>query len=213
MAKTEYQVEAATEPASRQPLPVPADHAAVVFVNAEAREMRTRDVMAASSEDAAPTAIPIVVEALLPAFESVRPVKVSARPEVTPGAIWVQAEPVSKYKVPPLTSEATKSRPDVEAAGRAPRVPIVNSLAFTYEAIVLQFWSRRLAARFGPLWLAMVLGIVRFPTGLPTDGMSRQPISRNARSVRDFMAVPYGAGSIVGRPRSAVVAVPRVLQD
>src|SRR5437899_10113020 len=139
MAKTEYHVEAATEPASRQPLPVPADHAAVVFVNAGASEMRTRDVMAVSSEEAAPTAMPIVVEGFVPPFESVRPVKVSARPEVTPGAIWVQAEPVSKYKVPPLTSEATKSRPDVEAAGRAPRVPTVSSRALMYETSDAQF--------------------------------------------------------------------------
>src|SRR5437667_937252 len=112
MAKTEYQVEAATAPASRQPLPVPADHAAVVFVNAEASEMRTRDVIAVSSEDAAPMAMPIVVEGFVPPFESVRPVKVSARPEVTPGATWVHVEPLSKYSVPPLTSEAVYQRPD-----------------------------------------------------------------------------------------------------
>src|SRR5207245_9459845 len=112
MAKTEYHVEAATEPASRQPLPVPADHAAVVFVKAEAREMRTRDVMAVSSEDAAPTAMPIVVEGFVPPFESERPVKVSASPERTPGAHWVQAETASARSGTRVTPENTTIRTD-----------------------------------------------------------------------------------------------------
>ena len=81
---------------------MPTVQAAVVFVIAVVRLMRTRLAVAESSDDAAPTAMSTVVEGLVPSFESPSPVSCSARVETRAGAICCQVVPVSAYKVPPF---------------------------------------------------------------------------------------------------------------
>src|SRR5437773_5905115 len=92
MTNTLYHVDAATVPVSRHPLPVPSVHVPVVLAKAP-NCMRTRLLIVASSEDAAPAAMLTVVPDAAEGFESVRPVSASACP--TTEAIVVQVVPVS----------------------------------------------------------------------------------------------------------------------
>src|SRR5262249_5088390 len=63
-----YQVELATEPLSRQPVPLPTAQAAVLLVT-----LATFIIVVASSEAATPVEVSITVCGLVPSFESARP--------------------------------------------------------------------------------------------------------------------------------------------
>src|SRR5712691_1312128 len=58
--------------------------------------------------------------------------------------------------------------------------------------MVDQFWSRRLAARLGPLCAAIVLGIVRLPTERAVEGSNRTSAQRTISARYRFMGTSSG---------------------